>query len=1153
MADAFDLVAARRRELEQRLARLSADNRAAVERAWESGEAIALNASGSTSGIAPVPRDGPLPMSFAQELLWMMEQSNPGHSYNVPRVTRIRGVIDRPALQRALDALIARHEILRTTYAVVDGEPRQRIGSPRAVDIEVMSLLDLAADEREAAALREVKRLSRRPFDLARDFQLRVTLLQLDADDHVLLLESHHVASDAWSGNILIRELGALYSASRSGVEAVLPPLPVQYADFAAWQRSRLTGKRLEDLVGYWRTQLADAPALLELPTDRQRPRTPSFDGAQVSIVVPTAVLDGLRRLSQAHNATLFMTLLSAVDLLLARFSGQEDIVVGSPIAGRTMDEIGGVMGYFVNMLVLRVSLAGDPTFSELLGRVRETVLGAYDHQELPFEKLVMELSREKVIGGGSPFQVMFTLQDPERDGLRLDGATPSGFGAARGATKFDLSLFALERADGLRLLAEYRTDLFDAATIERMLNGLQLLLETIVVDPQARIATIPLVDLPERQRLLGLGESPQTDPPPSRSLGELLTEQAAATPSAVAVEIDDANGNPILLSYGELGARAGSLAARLRRMGVGPGVGVAICAERSFELVVAIVAVLRSGGYYIPLDPEYPADRVAFMFADAAPRVLLITGPLLESFASVLNLAESTLPTAVIRLDDPDESSERDDELGTASGPEDLAYVIYTSGSTGRPKGVMIPNRAVVNYVSWMQAEYPVSSADAVLQKAPASFDACIWEFFLPLTTGARLVLARPGGHQDPFYLIESIARHRLTILQLVPSQLAMMLEASEAAAATALARMRHLFLGGEALPSELLTRLRALCPDLDVTNLYGPTETTVYSTHWSCPTGPWISDEVPIGRPIANTRIVVVDNRLGLVPTGVAGELCIAGRGVARGYLNREELTRDRFVPDPFDPSGAALMYRTGDRARWRADGTLQYLGRLDTQVKLRGFRIELGEIEQALVQGAEVQAAIVMVRTDSPGDQRLVAYCLPEGNSSPGADQQQTASITVRERLRRVLPAYMVPSAIIWLQAWPLNANGKLNRAALPAPRAEDLTGGAAYRPPSTPTEQLLIGLVEEMLQSSSVGLDDNFFELGGHSLLAMRVLTRVADRAGVRIGLRAFFDAATLGDLAATIDRDAAEVSRVATPRLRAAAREGFRRRYPAGEA
>lgn len=1116
MSGPTDAAAQRRLELERRLAALSPAKRALLERA------AAIPRDGASGGIPCRTPGVAVPMSFAQELLWLLHRAAPDmHGYNVPRVVRLRGRLDVDALQSAIERVVARHEVLRTTFELVDGEPRQIIHEPGSVPLERIDLRTMNPDARDDEAVRIVRQLVRRPFDLATDLQLRATLITLGADDNVLVLESHHVASDAWSRNILMREVAAYYAHATTG-SGDLPPAPaIQYGDFAIWQRETLRGPALDQALDYWRERLAGAPELLDLPTDRPRTGAPSFEGATRSRMMPVELLAALRDVSRAHGVTLFTTLLTAFDVLLARYSGQDDVIVGSPVAGRAHPDTEGVIGYFANTLVLRARLDGDPTFAGMLERMRECALGAFEHQDVPYEKLVQELQQSRGGSRSGPVQVMFTLQDAELRTLELPGLRSEPFGTSRGAAKFDLALFMHEQPAGLRAAIEYRTDLYDASTIDRMLDHLVRILEQVVARSDVRLSEIELLTRDERELLLESWNDTAAPFDSSATLHELIRAQCLRTPESIALEWESDRGDVERLTFAQLEAHAAALGQRLRELGAQPGVGIGICAPRGPELVIAMLAAMRSGAYYLPLDPEYPADRLAFMLDDARVPVIVGTTEALEVLRSLRDAEHAPRVVSIacrgrelaVEGGHPPSCAVVDGE-GRGASADDLAYVIYTSGSTGRPKGVMIPHRAVVNYLTWMARKFAVDGGDAVLQKAPASFDACIWEFFLPLVTGARLVLARPGGHQDPAYLLGALARHSVTLLQLVPSQLRMITEMPGFDDVAGLPRLRRLFLGGEALPPELLQQVLTACPSLEVTNLYGPTEATVYATEWSTNAREWHGGSVPIGSPIANAVIRIVDAAGRLAPIGVAGELCIGGVGLAAGYLNRPELTADRFVADGFAADPAARLYRTGDRARWRPDGSLEYLGRIDGQVKLRGFRVELGEIEGTLAAQPEVTSAVVLVREDTPGDQRLAAYCIPTAASSTRDD----IAAALRLRLKSLLPEFMVPSTITWLEAWPMNANGKLDRKALPAPVA---VAPRDRVEPRNDVERTVAQIWEDVL-GRPVGVLDDFFEIGGHSLLALRVLSRIADRTHVRMPLRVIFDAPTVAELAAHIE-------------------------------
>ncbi|MGH7592964.1 MAG: non-ribosomal peptide synthetase [Gemmatimonadales bacterium] len=1082
-----DTVAERRKELERRLAALSLEMRAEVER--ESGRQPRVGTPDADAERLTIPRRKPAttaPLSFTQELVWLLEQVNPGHTYNVPRMARLTGPFDVAAFQRAVDALVARHEVLRSTFPDVDGEPRQVVHQPTTVPIAWIDLQVLNGVEREDEMLRRVGELIRRPFDLAMALQLRVSVLALAPEEHVLLLESHHVASDEWSRNIVLRELAALYEGFCTGIPAQLPPLPIQYADYAAWQRESLRGARLAHLLGHWRDQLADAPALLDLPTDRPRGPAPEFAGATLESLLPLDLLQGLRALGREHGVTLFMTLLAAFDVLLARYSGQDDIVVGSPIAGRLLPETQGLVGYFSNTLILRTRTDGDPTFSELLQRVRNVCLGAYEHQEVPFQTLMLHLQRERADRSAIALQVLFTLQDPERESLRFHGATVSSVGVTGSATKSELLLVASEQPGGLRTLVEYRTDLYSPATAARMLCHYHALLAGIVRTPGARISELSLMSDSERIELVEVRNRTEQPLPVDATVHGLFAAQARQTPNGIAVEQGARR-----LTFAELDASSNRIARRLQRMGVAPGTGVGICLERSPELIASLLGVLKAGGHYVPLDLDYPVERLDFMRQDAG-------------LAVVLARQDSPGNARVVRVDaDLTQFADcRDDVVDAGVTPADLAYVIYTSGSTGQPKGVEIRHRSVVNFVHWMGTAFPHGPADVVLQKASVSFDASVWEIFLPLSTGARMVLAPPGAHHDPGELLLTIRDRGVSTAQFVPAHLLMMLEAGGLQECRSL---RRIVCGGEALPAELLCRLIAEVPAPDIINLYGPTETTVYSTAWTLVRNSFDSS-APIGRPIANTRVYVLDPHLQPAPDGVPGELFIGGAGVARGYLNRPELTAERFLPDPFAGPGTT-MYRTGDQVRWRSDGELEYQGRLDHQVKLRGHRIELGEIESLLAGDPGVAAAAVIVREDVPGDRRLVAYVAPATGARTPHPQ------VLLERLRTQLPSYMVPGTVLVLDRLPLSANGKLDRAALPAPDAASLVTRAAV-PLQGPVEEVVAGVWGDVLAVPVAVADSNFFELGGHSLLAMRVVSRLSRLFGTVLLLRSFFERPTV---------------------------------------
>ncbi|NPC76705.1 non-ribosomal peptide synthase/polyketide synthase, partial [Pyxidicoccus fallax] len=1032
------------------------------------------------------------PVSFAQERMWFQERLNPGSAaLNSPTAVRLSGELDGDALRRALQELVQRHEALRTTFVEQDARVLQHIVPSLDVALPVLDVTG------EPEAWSRLHADARQPFDLEKGPLLRAVLYRWEAREHLLLLNVHHIVSDGWTMGVLVKELGALYPALAAGRPSPLPPLPMQYADFAGWQRDALKGETLDAQLGWWRQRL-DANAVLELPTDKPRPAVAGTDGARLTVVLPPALLQSLKDLARREGRTLFTVLMSAYAALLSRYSRQDDVVVGTPVAGRNRSELEGLVGLFVNTLALRTDLSGDPGFVELMGRVHDVALGAFAHQDVPFEKLVEALQPERKLSTSPLFQVMFTLQNAPLPPLDVPGLRLEARPVDSGTAQVDLMLLATELPEGLRVAAVYRTDLFEAPTVTRLLGHFQRLLEAIAAHPERRLSQLPLMDATERQRVLVGWNDTAADLPRDVCLHQLFERQAALTPDAVALEFEGQ-----CLTYAQLDARANQLAHHLRALGAGPESLVGVCLERSLEMVVALMGVLKSGAAYVPLDPAYPRERLAWMLEDAAAPVLLTQ----ERLRDVLPPHSAR----VLCLDTQWAAVEARPATRPAllAGPESLAYVIFTSGSTGRPKGAMNAHLGVVNRLLWMQREYGLTADDTVLQKTPFSFDVSVWEFFWPLLTGARLVLARPGGHQDPAYLVKLMAERRVTTAHFVPSMLRAFVEEP---GLEGLADLRRVVCSGEALPGDLVLKAQARLPAAAVHNLYGPTEAAVDVTYWECPRGQPLRS-VPIGRPVANTRIYIVDAAGQPTPTGVTGELYIGGVQVGRGYWRRPQLTAERFVPDPFSDTPGARMYRTGDLARWLPDGTVEYLGRADFQVKLRGFRIELGEIESALRALPGVADTVVVVREDGAAGARLVAYVV----AAPGASLDVAALATA---LGERLPAFMVPSAFVVLPALPLSPSGKVDRKALPAPEQGETS--REYVAPRTPTEELVAALFAQVLGVERVGARDSFFELGGHSLLATRVVSRVRASFGVEVALRELFQAPTVTALAARID-------------------------------
>jgi amino acid adenylation domain-containing protein len=1056
--------------------------------------------------IVPVRREGELPLSFAQQRLWFIDRLEPGGSaYNVPAALRLRGTLDVEGLAWALSELVKRHEVLRTTFGPgADGEPVQVIHPSAPVELPVMDLSDRDAETRAA----EVERLARdeaaRPFDLARGPLMRSTLLRLGEDEAVALFTLHHVVSDGWSMEILVREVAALYAAYLAGQPSPLPDLPVQYADYAVWQRRWLRGAVLERQLEYWRQRLAGAPAVLELPTDRPRPAAASREGATHAFALSPELSRGLRELGRRQGATTFMTVLAGFQALLARYAGADDVVVGTPVAGRTRLETEGLIGVFVNALAIRTGLEGEPTFTELLGRVRQGVLEAQTHQDLPFERLVEALQVERSMAHTPLFQVVFTLDEAPRGdgGLGLRGVQAEALEVESATTTFDMVVRVTDTGDALAGRVTYRTDLFDAATIQRMAGHLARLLEAAVADPAARPAAVELLEAGERRRILQEWNATERAFGRDLPVHHRFEAQAARTPDAVAVEFGGGT-----VTYAELNARANRLARRLRREGVGPETIVALFLDRSPDVVVGIMGVLKAGGAYLPLDPAYPAERLRYMREDSGARVLVAHRALLER----LGPAEAG---TVLVLDAQAEALAAEDgtNLAPSAGPENLAYVIYTSGSTGRPKGAAIRHSSLVNYLEWFGEQVLGGQAYDLPLLSRLSFDAAVRQIFPPLLSGGRVRIIPEDVLREPVALARALGSGPRLVVGGVPSLWSMLLDAVEAGDAE-LPGLERVLLGGEALSDDLVARTMSHFPGVEIWNHYGPTEATVNTTALRVRPG----ERITLGRAVANVTLYVLDGAARPVPAGVPGELYVGGEGLGRGYLRRPALTADRFVPDAFSATPGARLYRSGDRVRWNAAGELEFLGRIDEQVKVRGYRIELGEVEWALAQHPGVRDAVVVSRGDGPGGGRLVAYVVgPAGVPE------------LRAHLEQRLPDYMVPAVFVPLDALPLTPNGKVDRRALPAPEAGAQADGA-YVAPSTPAETELAAIWGEVLGIDRVGVDDNFFELGGHSLVATRVVSRVRRTFGVDMPLRALFEAQTVRALAAGLDVPGAAVA------------------------
>lgn len=1039
------------------------------------------------------------PLSFAQQRFWILDRLEPNSAvYNIPLALRLRGALDVSVLRESLSAIVRRHEVLRASFKLQDGAPVQVICQTAEVQIRFTDLSTLPADAREQEATHIALHEARMPFDLSRGPLFRPSLLKLGEADHVLLLTFHHIIFDGWSGRVFMRELLSGYAAIASGKNAAGSDLPLQYTDYVVWQREHLSDERLQKHLDYWRAKLSSAPAVMELPTDFPRPIRQSFRGAKSVITLSSGLVRSLKQLSQSEGVTLFMTLLAGFNVLLARHTGQEDIVVGSPVAGRNRVELEHLIGLFVNTLALRTDVSGNPSFRELLGRVRETTLGAYSHQDVPFERIVDELKPERDLSRNPIFQVMFALQNMPAQAPSLPGLEITSFSSGdRASSKFDLMLSAVETSEGMRLAFEYCTDLFEAATIARMADHFENLLATIVANPDQSVSSLPMLSAAESHQLL-YGWNEGRGYAVDRCIHQLFEAQVKRVPGNSALVFEGQ-----AMSYAELHARSNQLARYLRRMGVGPDVLVGLCTERSLDLVVAIVGTLKAGGAYLPLDPRYPKDRLAFMLEDAKPAVVITQHELKEIFPAVNG--------QVIALDTewPEIERESAEEFASGAGPENLAYVIYTSGSTGRPKGCQITHANVVRLFAATDDWFHFNERDVWTMFHSYAFDFSVWELWGALIYGGKLVVVPYLLSRSPEEFYRLLESEGVTVLNQTPSSFWQLMQVEEQLGRAGQLALRYVIFGGEALEMKSLKpwfeRHGDRSPQL--VNMYGITETTVHVTYRPLSANDTAGASV-IGRPILDLQVYILDRNLQPTPVGVPGEVYVGGAGVARGYLNRPELNAERFIDDVFRPGDHRRLYKSGDQARRLANGDIEYLGRIDQQVKIRGFRIELGEIESVLMQCAGVRQAVVIVREDVPGDKRLAAYIVPSGNQNIPVDP-------LRTHLKTSLPDYMIPNAFVVLESLPLTANGKINRLALPAPTG---TAQTVRVPPRDDLEATLVEIWQRVLGLSCLGITDNFFELGGHSLLAVRLVAEIRQETGQEIPLATLFEGATIAHLA-----------------------------------
>ena len=1050
----------------------------------------------ASQAILPVQRNRAFPLSFAQQRLWFLDQLEPGNPvYNHTFSLHLTGPLKRDILEQSFNAIVARHEVLRTTFATVQDQPLQHIAAELFIPVRFVDLLHVSYVEQEAQVQAMTRSEAVSVFDLGTGPLLRMTLLRLSEQEHVLLLIVHHIIGDGWSAKIFLRELSAFYEALEAGGFAHLAPLTIQYADFAVWQREWLQGAILDQQLAYWTERLAGAPALLDMPIDHPRPATQTHQGAHVQQRLPHALSAAFKALSRQKQSTLFMSLLAAFAAVLARWSGQQDLVIGTPIANRTRSEVEGLIGFFVNTLPIRVNLEDAPTFGALLQQVRARALEAYAHQDVPFERLVEHLQPQRTLSHAPIVQVLLVVQDEGEKALTFSNLQMELVEVEIEVAKFDVTLAVRQQEGELVCSWEYNTQLFERESIVRLSQHFEVLLEGMVSHPEQAIGQLPLLTQRESTQILEEWNATDVEYVPQGCLHELFEAQVERSPERIALVFGETQ-----LSYGELNRQANQVAHYLRKRGVGPEVVVGLCMERSLEMLIALLAILKAGGAYVPLDPDYPLERLRFLLADIQGKRVLTQEKLRGK------LTDLSQPLICLDSEQTLWSDQPQSNPAPLASLENLAYSIYTSGSTGKPKGVMNTHRGINNRLLWMQDAYRLTDQDRVLQKTPFNFDVSVWEFFWPLLAGACLVVAQPGVHRESASLLACICEQQITTLHFVPSMLSLFLQESGVERCQS---VRQVFCSGEALSIEqqrrFFTRMNA-----QLHNLYGPTEAAVDVTSWICERES-TQDTVPIGRPIANIQIYVLDQQGQPVPVGVAGELHIGGVGVARGYLKRPDLTAEKFVPHPFSQRAGERLYKTGDLVAFQSNGAIKYLRRIDHQVKLRGQRIELGEIETLLKQHPTIQDGVVIAREDQPGDKRLVAYIL----MVEGAEMNVTA---LHHFLQTQLPQYMIPSAFVRLEKLPLSINGKLDRAALPAPsqwiKAERTS---EYVAPRTQLEETLVAIWSRVLDIERISIHDNFFVLGGDSIRSIQVLSLMKER-GLFCAIQQFFQYQTIYDLA-----------------------------------
>ncbi|MFW9259422.1 amino acid adenylation domain-containing protein [Nostoc sp. CALU 546] len=1037
-----------------------------------------------------------VPLSFSQQRLWFIDQLYHGSSfYNIPSAFHLQGLLNIKALQQSLNEILRRHEVWRTSFILVNGQPVQHITPDVTWELPIINLEHLCGGDWEEEIKQIAAESAKKTFNLAKESLVKATLFRLGEKEHIFLLTMHHIITDGWSIGVFLKELATLYAAFSTNQPNPLSELPIQYADFAVWQRDRLQGDLLKTQLNYWKQQLSGELPILQLPTDRPRPTVTTFTGAKQYFTFSKSLTDALNQLSQREDATLFMTLLAAFNILLYHYTNQEDILIGSPIANRNRAELEKMLGLFVNTLVLRNNLSGNPSFRELLHRVREVTLDAYAHQDLPFEMLVEELQPERDLSRNPLYEVMFVLQNTPMSVQEISGLTLRTLEFDSGTAQLDIFLSLSESPEGLAGCLEYNTDIFDSATITQFIRHFQTLLENIIDNQEQPISELSLLTAKERSQVLFDWNQTHADYPHDASIHQLFEEQVKRSPDALALISQSEQ-----LSYRQLNQRVNQLAHYLQKLGVTTETLVAICLERSPEMVVGILAILKAGGAYIPLDPNYPLERLSFMLSDSQAAVLITQQEILtklpESSAKIICLDIHEHEIAQESLENP---------INTAKA-ESLAYIIYTSGSTGTPKGVLGTHRGTVNGLHWLWKTYPFTPGEVCCQKTAISFVDSVWEIFAPLLQGIATVIISNATVKEPQLFIQTLADNKVTRIILVPSLLRLLLDTYSHLTRN-LSQLKLWIASGEALSLELVQTFQTVVPFAKLINLYGSSEVSANVTYYDTSLLPDNLNSVPIGRPIDNTLVYVLNKHLQLTPPGIIGELYTGGDGLAKGYLHRPELNQERFIDHPFIPG--KKLYKTGDLARYLSDGNLEYFGRRDDQVKIRGFRVELGEIAAAIAQHKDVRECIIIVHDAPEGDRRLIAYLV--------TDNQDIAAQLLPD-LQQKLPSYMIPATFVVLDALPLTPNGKVDKQALSTDKIIHSNIRQSFVAPRNFTELALVKIWENLLNSNPIGVTDNFFDLGGHSFLAVRLMAQIQDKFGHNLPLSTLFENPTIEKLA-----------------------------------